>query len=164
MGFDLHGSSKTEGSTYFRANVWCWRPIWKFVSDHCSEILNESQLKRGNYNDFVCITGVQSLALAEKLQSLIDDETVNHVTSEYEIERKKQVKVQEIIMKALDQWTEEQGASCGNDLKGDDHEIWQMLYRRASPLDGTASYPMEAEYIAEFTQFCKKSDEGFEIG
>ena len=128
MGFDLHGSSKTEGSTYFRANVWCWRPIWKFVSDHCSEILTESQLMRGNYNDFVCITGVQSLALAEKLQSLIDDETVNHVTSEYEIERKKQVKVQEIIMKALDKWTEESTTKAFE-------RIWEWEYGEKLPPD-----------------------------
>ena len=163
MGFDLHGSSKTEGSTYFRANVWSWRPIWKFVTDHCSEILTESQLMRGNYNDFVCITGVQSLALAEKLQSLIDDETVNHVTSEYEIERKKQVKVQEIIMKALDKWTEEQGASCGNDLKDENHELWEVMYHKIK-YNSDASYPMSVENIQEFADYCKESDQGFKIG
>ena len=58
MGFDLAGwSNETGDETYFRSNVWYWRPLWLFVVTYCDDILTADQLKRGNYNDFVKIEG-----------------------------------------------------------------------------------------------------------
>ena len=163
MGFDLTGQNKETGETYFRQNVWGWRPIWSFVERFCDDLLSAEQLKRGNYNDFVEIKGSESIMLATRLQALIDDGTVKDSTDVYEKKRNKEVKAEEILMKALDDWTTEQGATCGNDLSPPDHEIWQIIYHKIKH-NSDASYPMELELIKEFTEFCEESDQGFTIG
>ena len=79
MGFDLYGQNKQKGETYFRSNVWGWRPIWKIVTEFCDDILDAEEIKRGNYNDFVKIDGAKSIMLATRLQSLIDDGTIKEL-------------------------------------------------------------------------------------
>ena len=163
MGFDLTGQNKQTGETYFRQNVWGWRPIWSFVTKFCDDLLSAEQLKRGNYNDFVEIKGAESIMLATRLQSLIDDGTVKECTDVYETNRNKEVKAEEILMKALDQWTKDQGAKCGADLKGDDHELWSIIYHKINN-NSDSRYPMSVENIQEFADYCKESDQGFKIG
>ena len=163
MGFDLIGQNKEKGETYFRQNVWGWRPIWSFVTRFCDDILDAEEIKRGNYNDFVKIHGAKSIMLATRLQSLLDDGTIKEMVDTYETQRNKEVKAEEILMKALDDWTTEQGATCGNDLSPPDHEIWQIIYHKIKH-NSDASYPMELELIKEFTEFCEESDQGFTIG
>ena len=94
MGFDLTGQNKEKGETYFRQSVWGWRPIWSFVTRFCDDILTAEQLKCGNYNDFIEIKGAESIMLATRLQSLIDDGTVKDCTDVYETNRNKEVKVE----------------------------------------------------------------------
>ena len=132
MGFDLYGQNKQKGETYFRSNVWGWRPIWKIVTEFCDDILDAEEIKRGNYNDFVT-------------------------------NRNKEVKAEEILMKALDAWTKEQGASCGNDLSPSDHDLWDVMYHKIRH-NSNASYPMDLELLKEFADFCEESDQGFKIG
>ena len=163
MGFDLYGQNKQKGETYFRSNVWGWRPIWKIVTEFCDDILDAEEIKRGNYNDFVKIDGAKSIMLATRLQALIDDGTVKECTDVYETNRNKEVKAEEILMKALDQWTKDQGASCGNDLKDENHELWNVMYHKIK-YNSDASYPMSVENIQEFADYCKESDQGFKIG
>ena len=163
MGFDLIGQNKEKGETYFRQNVWGWRPIWSFVTRFCDDLLSAEQLKRGNYNDFVEIKGSESIMLATRLQALIDDGTVKDSTDVYEKKRNKEVKAEEILMKALDQWTKDQGATCGNELKDENYELWQVMYEKIK-YNSNASYPMNVENIQEFADYCKESDQGFKIG
>ena len=163
MGFDLLGNSKQKGETYFRANVWGWRPIWKIVTEFCDDILDADEIKRGNYNDFVKIDGAKSIMLATRLQSLIDDGTLKEMVDVYETHRAKEVRVEKIMMDALDDWTKKQGAKCGNDLSPEDHEIWQIIYGKIAR-DSNASYPMDLGLLQEFANFCEKSDQGFKIG
>jgi len=163
MGFDLYGQNKQKGETYFRASVWRWRPIWKIVTDFCDDILDADEIKRGNYNDFVKIDGAKSIMLATRLQSLIDDGTLQKMCDVYETNRYKELKAEEILMKALDDWTKEQGASCGNDLSSSDHDLWEVMYHKIKH-NSNASYPMDLEYLKEFSDFCEESDQGFKIG
>ena len=163
MGFDLTGQNKETGETYFRQNVWGWRPIWSFVTKFCDDILDAEEIKRGNYNDFVKIDGAKSIMLATRLQSLIDDGTIKELIDDYEKNRNKEVKAEEILMKALDAWTKEQGASCGNDLSPPDHDLWEVMYHKIRH-NSNASYPMDLELLKEFSDFCEESDQGFTIG
>ena len=101
--------------------------------------------------------------LATRLQSLIDDGTVKDSTDVYEKNRNKEVKAEEILMKALDQWTKDQGVECGNDLKDENHELWEVMYHKIK-YNSDASYPMSVENIQEFADYCKESDQGFKIG
>ena len=41
---------ETPGS-YFRTNVWYWRPLWQYVSVVCENILTEKDMERGEFND-----------------------------------------------------------------------------------------------------------------
>lgn len=163
MGFDLFGQNKQKGETYFRSNVWGWRPIWKIVTDFCDDILDADEIKRGNYNDFVKIDGAKSIMLATRLQSLIDDGTLQKMCDVYETNRYKELRAEEILMKALDDWTKEQGASCGNDLSSSDHDLWEVMYHKIKH-NSNASYPMDLEWLKEFSDFCEESDQGFKIG
>ena len=163
MGFDLYGQNKQKGETYFRSNVWGWSPIWKIVTEFCDDILDAEEIKRGNYNDFVKIDGAKSIMLATRLQSLIDDGTIKELIDVYEKNRNKEVKAEEILMKALDAWTKEQGASCGNDLSPPDHDLWEVMYHKIRH-NSNASYPMDLELLKEFSDFCEESDQGFKIG
>ena len=163
MGFDLTGQNKETGETYFRQNVWGWRPIWSFVERFCDDLLSAEQLKRGNYNDFVEINGVESIMLATRLQALIDEGTVKDCTDVYETNRNKEVKAEEILMKALDQWTKDQGASCGSELEYANNELWNVMYRKINN-NSDSRYPMSVENIQEFADYCKESDQGFKIG
>jgi hypothetical protein len=94
---------------------------------------------------------------------LIDDGTLKEMCDVYETNRNKEVKAEEILMKALDDWTTEQGATCGNNLPVEEKELWDVMYRKIRH-NSDASYPMELELIKEFTEFCEESDQGFKIG
>lgn len=54
MGFDIYGlkpKTKKEEHSYFRANVWYWRPLWSFVEKICSEEIEKLDEDIGQYND-----------------------------------------------------------------------------------------------------------------
>ena len=52
MGFDLSGIKPTSEEGHdFRANVWYWRPIWKFIQQQLPDLLTPSQIRGGEYND-----------------------------------------------------------------------------------------------------------------
>ena len=36
--------------TYFRNNVWWWRPLWHFVTNICDDILTEKDMEQGSFN------------------------------------------------------------------------------------------------------------------
>ena len=42
---------KVPGS-YFRNNVWWWRPLWKFVCNTCGDILSNEDFWFNNANNF----------------------------------------------------------------------------------------------------------------
>ena len=94
---------------------------------------------------------------------MIDDGTIKELIDVYEKNRNKEVKAEEILMKALDAWTKEQGASCGNDLSPPDHDLWEVMYHKIRH-NSNASYPMDLELLKEFSDFCEESDQGFKIG
>ena len=52
MGFDLNGENKKGEETYFRANVWTWRPLWKLV---CIETNLSSEVYEGKKNKKDCV-------------------------------------------------------------------------------------------------------------
>tara|TARA_B100001093_G_C25971822_1_gene653628 strand:+ start:93 stop:482 length:390 start_codon:yes stop_codon:yes gene_type:complete len=54
MGFDIYGlkpKTNKEEHSYFRANVWYWRPLWSFVEKICSEEIEKLEEDIGQYND-----------------------------------------------------------------------------------------------------------------
>ena len=73
---------------YFRNNVWWWRPLWVFVCDHCDDLMSDSNMRAGTYNDGHRIDEKTAINISDRLFDLIDDGTVDKYSKEYEKERK----------------------------------------------------------------------------
>jgi hypothetical protein len=74
---------------YFRNNVWWWRPLWIFVCDHCEDVMSDSNMRGGTYNDGHKINKETAINISNRLMKLIDDGTVDKYSDFYEKERKK---------------------------------------------------------------------------
>tara|TARA_R100001082_G_C4315850_1_gene138918 strand:- start:47 stop:532 length:486 start_codon:yes stop_codon:yes gene_type:complete len=77
---------KDNQGTYFRNNVWYWRPLWTLVGDLCDDVLTESQWKSGNYNDGVEIRDDQAVAIAD----ILDEALSTGAIDEYEAQWNKE--------------------------------------------------------------------------
>ena len=75
MGMDVIGKNQESAvGSYFRRNVWGWRPLWKYV-----EITHEdlaSKVKYAGSNDGDGLNGKDSRELAKRLREDLADGTV----------------------------------------------------------------------------------------
>ena len=83
-----HDWQKENCGTYFRNNVWFWRPLWHFVTSVCSNILTEKDIERGNWNDGHRISKTKANKIAKKLYKLIKDGDVKAYESAYKRHQK----------------------------------------------------------------------------
>ena len=86
MGFDLNGmkpKANSEKGTYFRNNVWWWRPLWNFVSTYCDDILTETDIEMGSSNDCHKISKAKADKIAQRLNDLIDSGEVIKYEKQY---------------------------------------------------------------------------------
>jgi hypothetical protein len=81
MGMDVYGKDpSTEKGSYFRNNVWWWRPLW----DYCVEVAPElCEDVSGHYNDG---DGLNAEG-ASQLSTILFDELLSGRTAEYEKNR-----------------------------------------------------------------------------
>jgi len=78
MGMDVIG--KREGS-YFRNNVWWWRPLWIFCETIAPRLSNK--VKHGQSNDGDGLNDDIGKALAKLLQQSLSDGTCQRYETEY---------------------------------------------------------------------------------
>ena len=57
--------------TYFRNNVWWWRPLWLYVENVCSRTITHVDWDRGNYNDGYEIDDGTADVMADMLEESI---------------------------------------------------------------------------------------------
>ena len=181
MGFDLYGLSpqsnvpkpvvtdwndkkqtkayftyqeNTVGS-YYRANVWWWRPIWEYVCENCDNILSSKDKEHGEFNDGHKISKTKAKRIASRIRSLDRQGKI----MQHELEHKK-------LLKSL---PKEQCDICDGTGK-----------RKEPPKTGAGKiecngcrgkglrdnwqchYPFESQPVVEFAEFCEQSG-GFEI-
>lgn len=75
MGMDVIGKNKnSEVGSYFRRNVWGWRPLWQYVKIQHWDLVEGVN---GDYNDGHGLDAEQSRLLAERLRKDLEDGTVN---------------------------------------------------------------------------------------
>ena len=72
--------------TYFRNNVWWWRPLWHFVTGACENILTEKDIEHGSYNDGHKISKTKAGKIAKELFRLIETDQVKAYESMYKKE------------------------------------------------------------------------------
>ena len=69
--------------TYFRNNVWFWRPLWNFVTGCCADILTEKDIESGYMNDGHRISNTKSKRIASRLRKFFKDGSVDAYESWY---------------------------------------------------------------------------------
>ena len=148
----------TPGS-YFRTNVWFWRPLWQYVTVSCDDILTEKDMENGGYNDGHRISKTKANRIASRLKKLDKDGS----TMKYELSYKEY----------LTSLPKEECDICnGTGKRIDDIGI---SARNANPdytcngCDGKGKkdnfgshYPFESEEVMRFAEFCEQSG-GFQI-
>jgi len=174
MGFDLYGvlpgkekptfdfkdkestdayfkwQQDTKGS-YFRNNVWWWRPLWKYVCTTCGDILSDRDMERGSYNDGHLIVSSKASKLSDRLQSLIDSGEVKKYADAYK--------------KHLESLPKKKCWLCKGTGKRNDMEVkdgCNSCSGTGFTDDEDKSYPFNEENVQEFAWFCAASG-GFEI-
>ena len=149
---------ETPGS-YFRANVWYWRPLWQYVTVTCDDILTEKDMESGAYNDGHRISKTKANRIASRLKKLDKDGSI----MKYELGYKEY----------LTSLPKEECDICnGTGKRIDDIGI---SARNANPdytcngCDGKGKkdnfgshYPFESDVVMRFAEFCEQSG-GFEI-
>jgi DnaJ-class molecular chaperone len=153
MGFDLYAQdAKTEEASYFRNNVWWWRPLWSYVID--MNLVTDEQAERGSYNDGYLIDREQAMRIGIKLKHLISQ---GH-TKEYEDKRQAE----------LDALPQEKCELChGTGTRNDKNTQFKDMKCNACSGKGEKesfekNYPFSVENVEQFAQFCIESG-GFTI-
>ena len=144
----------TPGS-YYRANVWWWRPIWQYVCENCDDILTLNDVEHGEFNDGHKISKTKAKKIASRIRRLDKQGKI----MEYELEHKQHIKSlpQEecSICDGTGRRSKPPKAGAG-DMKCNacqgigEVDNWQC------------HYPFESQPVVEFAEFCEQSG-GFEI-
>ena len=155
---------------YFRANVWCWRPIWNYVYD-TTDVLTDEDHRLGHENSCHKITEEKAVRIGKELLANIKDAEAKEAN--YIKDSKPRRKFNELCDKAAECLYEEvvdkkDGLiTRPGDMKIHDppnYKRWQTLSHFGDGLQfGETSYPFSAANVKEFANFCLNSG-GFEIG
>ena len=147
--FDLQDKYQQDNQgTYFRNNVWWWRPLWQFVCEQCQDFLTVADMNGGNSNDGYRITKTKSIKIAKKLSKVLAGTFVNQQLQEQMDAIHKEVNKNRV----------------GNSIVPANYpkpyyKKWKKL-QDAHNWDG--DYPFDKENIENFAKFCRDSG-GFEI-
>ena len=66
----------TKGS-YFRQNVWGWRPIWEYVAFFCGDILTDKDIEMGSFNGGHKISKTKARRIAGRINKLNRNGSLN---------------------------------------------------------------------------------------
>ena len=141
--------------TYFRNNVWWWRPLWNFVCAICSNILTEKDMNAGAYNDGHKISKTKANKIASKLYAMINNGQVKEYEEGYKKNLASLEQVDCSICDATGKRQEPPKAGAG-DVK------CNGCNGTGKKDDWEKSYPFSEDNVRQFTNFCANSG-GFRI-
>ncbi len=157
------GFNDDNPGTYFRNNVWFWRPLWNFVCDTCGDFLTDKDMGGGDTNDGYVISKTKAQKIAAKLREAIDSGVCERIEKDYKKKAEEARKHNVKIEAELEQINADCKAKHGNLVPREYPEPyktqWNDAYSRKSWTD---SYPFSVENIKNFANFCEQSG-GFEI-
>jgi hypothetical protein len=137
--------------TYFRNNVWWWRPLWEYIIEISGDLLTPEQRQGGYENSCIQIPGNITRAIARRLSHEIS--SGNH--KRYETEYREAINNLEL-------------EDCEHCNATGERE-WQDGPRECNACSGEgqresweASYPFDAENVENFRIFLEQSG-GIEI-
>jgi hypothetical protein len=77
--------------TYFRNNVWSWRPLWDFCHQF-TDVVSRHDWENGHHNDGHIIEEGKAKQLGIQLIELLDDGVVDEYIKEYTLEMEERKK------------------------------------------------------------------------
>ena len=154
----LKYQDETPGS-YFRANVWWWRPLWQYVTVACYDILTEKDMERGDYNDGHRISKTKASRIASRLKKLDKNGSIMKYESEYKAYLKSLPREDCNICEGTGVREDEIGREARE--KDEEYKCNGCLGEGKRDNFGT-HYPFESEEVIRFAEFCEQSG-GFEI-
>jgi len=156
---------ETNPGDYFRNNVWWWRQMWNFVCNVCEDVLTEEDMAGGSFNDNHLISEEKALAMADLLDVLIKDGTVDTIEKDVMAGVEKARIINEAISKEKEELREIVRKATGKediapiDYPEDFRKLWDKLNDKE---DWGGRYPFDKENVIQFSKFCRQSG-GFRI-
>ena len=163
--FEEREKYTSQSGTYFRNNVWWWRPLAFYVLEH-TKVIDEKDKKNWSYNDEYIVDEEHATQIANQLNALIKKGHTKRFEATYEARRKTLELQNDKVEKELSLFSKrvckkmkkKNLAPC--DFPIDDKKTWDRIYKKRN---SDASYPFSVENVKEFADFCKNSG-GFTIG
>lgn len=171
MGMDVYGKSpKSEVGSYFRRNVWGWRPLWQYVEDNHPEIAELVEYAQSNDGDGL---GARD---SKKLAKLLMEDFTSGKVAEYVAERNKALSELPFedcqICEGTGIRTDDIGKQWGMDTKELEPDIAIIVGRTNGSCNAcngvgkkehwATNYYLEEDDIKEFAEFLAECG-GFEI-
>lgn len=156
MGFDIYGNRE---DTYFRNNVWYWKPLWNYVAT-VSNCLTDDEIEQGFYNDACSI----SKDKANNIAKTLFNELKKNRTQTYDLQYKKRI---ENLPYETCQFCGGTGTRNDKHVQGDCN-VCNTTYTKEQGIpigkveSWETSYPFSVDNVKEFAEFCKESN-GFRI-
>ena len=154
-----------QSGTYFRNNVWWWRPLAEYVLNY-TKVIPEHEQESWQYNDCTEVSKQNAEMIAQQLDHLIKVGHTKQFEKDYEKTRKKIEKHNEKVEKELETFSQSVRKKMRNDnlapkdFPEEDHKKWEEIYNKRN---SSGSYPFSEENVKEFSEFCKNCG-GFTIG
>ena len=147
MGMDVYGQHPDEEvGSYFRSNVWWWRPIWNCTCNLAGDLIPLEVQMLGNYNDGEGLNEDDTRLVAERLRACLTDGRVGAWETQYRAHLDQLP--DEDCYCTSDKWPE--GAEC--------HVCKGKGYKE----NILKSYPFQVEVFAKWVDFLEHCG-GFEI-
>ena len=141
--------------TYFRNNVWWWRPLWHFVCSSCENILTDKDIEQGSWNDGHKISKTKADRIAIRLYGMIDNGQVKKYEEMHTEHLNSLEQVDCDICDATGKRQEPPKTGAG-DVK------CNGCNGKGKTDDWAKSYPFSEENVRQFANFCMNSG-GFRI-
>ena len=154
---------EAQDGTYFRNNVWWWRPLADYVIEHTKCVSDEDK-EKWHFNDGHTVSEAEANAIADQLEHLIKTGHTEAFAHDYEQERKECEEHNEKLQVLFKNLKEKVEKEAGKELvpaeyPKADHDEWNRIYKMTKHV---ASYPFSVENVKNFISFCRSSG-GFRI-
>ena len=150
----LQAYESANPGSYFRRNVWGWRPLWQFACVIAPDILDDQDEQSGGFNDCYEIEAEKAVALADRLVEAIGD---GRLDAYLELERKE---LSEIPLRPCPRCT---GSGWEPDSSMEEGEDECITCHGQGHMPAMATYyRFGVEDVQDFEIFCRESG-GFEI-
>ena len=163
--FDKQDEYTSQSGTYFRNNVWWWRPLADYVLTH-TKVIPENEHEHWGYNDCYEVSQQYAEMISQQLDHLIKSGHCKSYADKFEKQRIK-IDIQNAkIEKELDKFCKEVEKKLGksnlapNQFPTEDKKKWDKIYDKKN---FNGNYPFSVDNVKEFSEFCKNSG-GFTIG